>query len=121
MKHGQLLKASTGALVKAKLMSADSLWERSRGLLGRQRISAEEGLLILPCSGIHTIGMSYALDVIFLDSQSVIIFLVQSLKPWRFAGPINRAQCVVEMAAGSIVQSNLAIGDQLEIKFGTEY
>ena len=44
---------------------------RGRGLLGRTSI---DGALVLAgCRWIHTIGMKFALDVVYLDADGVVV------------------------------------------------
>ncbi|MEO6908296.1 MAG: DUF192 domain-containing protein, partial [Abditibacteriaceae bacterium] len=45
---------------------------RMKGLLGRETLADDEGLLIVPCSSIHMWGMKFALDVIFLTRENVV-------------------------------------------------
>ena len=40
---------------------------RRRGLLGRESLGATEGLLLTPCKAVHTIGMRFPIDLIFID------------------------------------------------------
>ena len=47
---------------------ARSFLQRARGLLGRAPLAADEALLIRPCSSIHTFGMRFAIDVVFIDA-----------------------------------------------------
>ena len=41
--------------------------QRARGLLLRPPLAANEALLLPGCASVHTVGMRYALDVVFLD------------------------------------------------------
>ena len=84
-----------------------------RGLLASPPLKANEGLLIVPCSLVHTIGMNYAIDLVFLDKQWTIVKTVKALKPWRMAAS-NAASMVLELAAGSLDQLQLTNGQQLE-------
>ncbi len=87
--------------------------ERMRGLLGSPPLKENEGLLIAPCSSVHTICMSYAIDLVFLDKQWTIVKTVSSLKPWHIAAS-NTASMVLELAADSLNQLHLSTGQQLE-------
>src|ERR1700756_449220 len=46
---------------------ADHGAKRRKGLLGRDRLPAGEGLWIVPCEAVHTFGMRFAIDLIYLD------------------------------------------------------
>ena len=87
--------------------------ERMKGLLGSPPPAAGEGLLIKPCSSVHTIAMQYPIDLIFIDKQWKVIKTVAKLKPWRFAAA-PAASMVLEMREGSLEQLHLQAGQQLE-------
>ena len=78
---------------------AERGWDRTRGLLGRPRLAASEGLLIMRCSSVHTVGMRYSIDVVFLDRHGGIARVVESLRPMRVAMCLGAAN-VLELAAG---------------------
>ena len=78
---------------------AERGWDRTRGLLGRPQLAACEGLLIMRCSSVHTVGMRYAIDVVFLDRHGAIARVVESLRPMRMAMCLGAAS-VLELAAG---------------------
>ena len=50
-------------------------------LLARER--AGEGLLIPGCSSVHTLGMRFPLDLLFLDHRRRVIDLRREIPPWR--------------------------------------
>lgn len=78
---------------------AESGWERTRGLLGHAAPQAGEGMLILRCASVHTLGMRYRIDVLFLDAQGFIRQVRQALAPARLAW-CGAASHTLEMAAG---------------------
>ena len=83
------------------------------GLLGTKNLDNDEGLLIAPCSSVHTFGMRYSIDVLFLDKQFNIVKAVKSLKPWRMAGS-SLSSMVLELADNSINNMQLNPGQQLQ-------
>lgn len=86
--------------------------ERARGLLGRPALSSDEALWIEPCNSIHTFGMTYPIDVIFLDRSGKVLRVVDELKPWRIAR-VWSARSVVELGAGRLRERNIEIGSCL--------
>jgi len=92
---------------------AERAWDRTRGLLGRPRIEGTEGLLILRCSSVHTVGMRYPIDVVFLDRHGCIARIVESLGPMRMAICIGAAN-VLELAAGQARRLALKPGLRLQ-------
>ena len=87
-------------------------WERVRGLLARPALSAAEGLLIDHCGSVHTMGMRYAIDLVFLGRDWVVKKIVSSLAPWRMALCLG-AVMVLELTAGSAARLGITQGMQL--------
>lgn len=89
---------------------AGSFFERLRGLLFRKPLTAEEGMVLIPCSSIHTFGMRYAIDAVFLDADCRIISIVRALPPRRVRSA-SGAKMVLELAGGGA--ADMKEGDQL--------
>ena len=103
------------SLIADKVFAAKSFWERTRGLIGRPPLKPGEGLLLPGCMGIHMFGMSYSLDVIYLDRNNEVIAALENIKPNSF-GPIKFNSCaVLEFPVGTIAKSKTQEGDQLVI------
>ena len=85
---------------------------RRRGLLGRDSLGATEGLLLTPCKAVHTVGMRFPIDVIFIGRDGRAVRIVSALAPWRIAMSA-RAKAVIELAAGTAAASDIQIGDML--------
>jgi uncharacterized membrane protein (UPF0127 family) len=85
---------------------------RRRGLLGRESLGATQGLLLSPCKAVHTVGMRFPIDVIFIDRDGRAVRIVPALAPWRVAMSA-RAKAVIELAAGTATASDIQIGDLL--------
>lgn len=112
MIHGSLAHANADCVIR-KICKTTNFIERMRGLLGKEKLKIDEGLLLAPCSSIHTFGMQYTIDVLFLDKQLTIVKTVKSLKPWRMSAS-NSATMVLELAEDSINKLQLKSGQQLE-------
>ena len=112
--------ARTGALIASTVEIADTRAKRRRGLLGRERLDPCAALVLTPCFMIHTLSMRFAIDVIFLNSEGVVVKVVERMEPGRIA--IARARSVVELAAGTVAARGVAIGDRIyfESRFSTD-
>lgn len=96
----------------SEVFIANTPWLRLRGLLGRRPLSSEQGLLISPCSSVHTIGMRYPLDIIYLNKHNKVLKVTKDLQPWR--GSVCRgATTVLELAAGNSTEKQIKPGDTL--------
>jgi uncharacterized protein len=97
---------------------AASWWSRLRGLLGHPPLHSGEGLLLRGEKAIHTVGMSFAIDVVFLDRTGQVVHLIPAMGPLRASPFIGRATDVLELPAGTIAATGTQVGDQLDLRFG---
>ncbi|MES2320129.1 MAG: DUF192 domain-containing protein [Pseudomonadota bacterium] len=100
------------ALHLLRVSTAASFWQRFVGLLGRAGLAADEALLITPCNNIHTFFMRFAIDVVFLDRDGMIVAIVPRLRPWRIA-VARAAHACLELDAGGAQRFGLVAGQHL--------
>jgi len=112
VKLGAVYSEQAGRCLVPRVWRAASAWERMRGLLGRPPLSEGEGMLIDACAMVHTFGMGYHLDLVFLDPRGCVCKLVAGLPPARCAGSAN-AQSTLELAPGALGRLGLKVGDRL--------
>jgi uncharacterized protein len=98
-----------------KVRKADNFVTRLVGLLKRTRLGPEEALWLMPNKGIHTIGMKFPIDVVFLRRDNVVLRLISGMPPYRISGVQLRAYSVLELPNGTIKKSQTEVGDRLEI------
>lgn len=91
---------------------ADTFLLRALGLLATARLADDAGLLIRPCGGIHTFGMRYAIDAVFLDARGTVLAVHPLLEPWRIA-TCQHAHAVLELAAGTAARAGLHAGQRI--------
>jgi len=94
---------------------ADTQWKRMRGLLGRWRLRADDGIWVVPSQGIHTVGLFFPIDVVYLDANSRAVHLVEHLNPFRIGPLKTQSRSVLELPARSIFCSDTRLGDRLII------
>lgn len=103
----------TAGEVLCRAGCAESLFARMRGLLGRRGLPAGEGLLLSPCSGIHTLGMRFAIAAVYLDSEWRILRVDPRVPPGRwFCSGGLRTRRVLELAADDPVVKRFRIGEK---------
>ena len=83
------------------------------GLLGTTGLEPESGLLIFPTQAVHTFGMKYSIDILFLDRQKRVVGLRPEVRPNRLTPIYWRAECVLELPAGTAKRSQTTVGDVL--------
>ena len=111
MKSGRLER--DGVPVLHQVWRADRWYLRLRGLLVRPPLQPGEGLLIIPCESVHTFGMNYALDLLFLSRSGSVVGWRTGVRPWRAAW-CRGAHMTVEMAAGSLAQIIPVLGQHFQ-------
>lgn len=92
-----------------------SLWGRLRGLLGRSGLRPGEGIVLVPCTSVHMLGMRFSIDVVYLDRSDRVIKTVHHLRPFTFSFGGRRAHHAVELPAGTLAETQTRPGDQLTI------
>lgn len=78
---------------------AQGFLARTIGLAHLDREDAGPGLLIPRCRCVHTFGMRFALDLVFLDSAGRPIRFAQAVPSRRVVGE-RGAEAVLELPAG---------------------
>jgi uncharacterized membrane protein (UPF0127 family) len=81
------------------IVVARSLRRRLLGLALRRRPPDGWALLFPRCRSVHTFGMRFAIDVVFLDSSGRVIRIAAGLRPRRLAR-CRDAVAAVEVRAG---------------------
>ena len=94
---------------------ADTHFTRLKGLIGTFRLKSNEGIWVVPSQGVHSIGVLFAIDLIYLDAGYRVIHLIESFGTFRI-GPI-RTDCssVLQLPTRAIYSSQTQVGDQLLI------
>jgi uncharacterized membrane protein (UPF0127 family) len=96
---------------------ADSYFRRLVGLLGKTRRWARfgAGLWINPSRGVHTIGMLFPIDLIFLGKDNEVVGVEEHLRPFRISKVSFKAASVLELPPHTLFRTGTRVGDRLEI------
>jgi uncharacterized membrane protein (UPF0127 family) len=94
---------------------ADTTFARLKGLIGRLRLRLNEGMWVVPSRGVHTLGVLFPLDLIYLDENHRVIHLIEHFPRFRIAPLRIQAASVLEMPTHTIYSSQTQPGDQLLI------
>lgn len=98
-----------------RLQIAENLFARMKGLLGKRALAEGEGLLIRPCNGIHTFGMKFPIDAVFLDGNNIVIAIRKDLVSNRCTLIYPKASSVLELPAGTVEATDTRIGDEIKV------
>ena len=107
----RIMNRTRGTLLGTNVRLADTWWQRLRGFLLRPEPRSGEGILFTPCDAIHTLGMRFDLDVIFLDPRGDIVGVKEKLPPGKIPGRVAGARYVLELPAGTIRATGSTVGD----------
>ncbi|MEZ4872861.1 MAG: DUF192 domain-containing protein [Bdellovibrionales bacterium] len=110
----QLKNITKNTVLATDVSIAESFIERGIGLLGKKTLPAHQALWIKNCYDIHTFFMRFPIDVVFLDEQLKVADIRRNMKPWRLAIKPG-ANSVIEFLGGTITESKMDIGDQLNV------
>jgi hypothetical protein len=101
-----------------KAEQARSIFERMKGLLGRsvEEFVPGQALWIIPSDGIHTIGMRFPIDAVYLDPDGKVIKLYHELAPFRIAAIMMKSRSVLELPPGTLSRTQTEVGDILEFR-----
>jgi uncharacterized membrane protein (UPF0127 family) len=94
---------------------ADTSKTRKVGLLKHASLEPGEGLWIAPCEAVHTIGMKFPIDVLFLDRKRRVVKIRSAIPRWRMSACF-RAHSVLELPSGTAAATETRAGDQLELE-----
>ena len=118
MRHVRAANPARGSVLGTRIGLADRWWLRLRGLLGREALSAGEGLILRPCRAVHMRGMAFPLDVAFLDRSGAVVAAYHSIPPGARTRWHKAARDALELPAGTLVASGTAIGDTIVLDGG---
>ena len=94
---------------------AQNPFSRMKGLLGRKSLPKGQALIIRPCNQVHMFFMNFAIDVVFLNKENIIVGLVNSLEPNRVSPLYLKAHSAVELPPGTILATSTQIKDEIEL------
>jgi hypothetical protein len=114
---GQAFNRTRQAHLATALAVANTHWGRLRGLLGlgTDDFRNGSGLWIVPCHGVHTLGMGFPIDVLYLDDGLKVVGIQPDVRPWRFTPVLRNAASVLELPCGTAAETKTAVGDTIEI------
>src|SRR5258706_9329062 len=101
-----------------RLENAGGLAGQSKGLLGRDSLEPDSGLLFdngryTPFMWMHMFFMRFAIDIVFLDRNGKVLKINRSLKPWRVSSIVVGARRALELPSGAVARSSTQPGDRI--------
>lgn len=112
----RILDATRGSVLGERIRVADGVWSRFVGLLGSASLAPGDGLLLYPSQGVHTLGMLFSIDVVFLSHDLQVVGLRERLRPFWMTSLNWNATSVLELPVGTIRECRIEVGDQLAME-----
>lgn len=109
----QVVNVNRQTRLATTLEVAGSGARRSKGLLGRKELAPGEGMWIVPCEAVHTFGMQFPIDLVYLDRKHRVKKVRSNVPPWRLSACLV-AHSIIELPAGTIRETQTQPGDVLE-------
>lgn len=103
-------------MVAEQVERARTLWQRTRGLLGRRSLPPSHGLWIERCKAIHTHFMCFTIDVLFINRSGEVVRIFSALKPFRMTPFVRESDVVLELPEGALHTTPVEIGDRLVLE-----
>ncbi len=110
----QLYNLSRHQVLVPRLLPARSFYARLRGLMFRPALAPDAALWLVPCRALHTVGMRFPLDVVFLDRHLVVLATLWAVPPGRLGLYARGAHSAVEAGAGAL-EGRVEVGDSLRM------
>ena len=104
-----------GSGVAGRVRRADQAWSRMVGLLGRRSLAGDEGLLLTPCTSIHTFFMRFPIDILYLNREHAVVKVAKDLRPFRVSACLRGAHSILELPTGAVEASGTQVGDRLAL------
>lgn len=115
------INRTRGTVLCARLEDAGGIAGKGRGLLGRDGLESDAGMLFEagrwePFMWMHMLFMRFPIDIVFLDSCGKVIRVNLGLKPWRLSSLVWGAHRALELAAGATARSHTVEGDEIALE-----
>ena len=92
---------------------ADTFWRRAAGLIGRAPLPPGRALYFPRCACVHTFGMRFALDLVFVRADGTVDAVRRGVRPGRIAWGTRRSAGVFELTAGALPPDAPRPGERL--------
>lgn len=107
-------------VIVSEVTMGDRFLKRLVGLSNRKKMETHQGFLLKPCNQIHTFGMHFPIDAVFLSKDEHILHIEQYMTANRISKHIKQAQCVLEISGNMTKVKNLKVGDRLTFIYNSE-
>lgn len=104
-----------GTVLAEHAAVANTSETRRTGLLRHTALEPGDGLWIVPCEAVHTFGMKFEIDVLYLSKTKRVVKVRERMAKRRISACLW-AHSVLELPAGMVREQATEVGDQLEFE-----
>lgn|SRR5574344_2531127 len=118
--HVKISDIYTDTTICNSAVLANSLIKRLKGLLFIKKCKAFsefDGLILQPCKAIHSFGMNFRFDAIFIDKNYKIIKIYENFRENKLSLYVFKAKYVLEIPEGTTKIKNIKIGNVLKFEY----
>ena len=112
----KLINLSNEEVVATEVQTAYHFIKRLRGLMFTGELASGCALHIKPCRSVHTFFMNYAIDVLYLNGDHIVVAMEQGMEPGKVGKLYSDVESVIELKAGEIERTKISIGNQIQIQ-----
>ncbi|HET6387023.1 MAG TPA: DUF192 domain-containing protein [Armatimonadota bacterium] len=94
---------------------ASNLWKLLVGLIPYRRLNPGDGMVFPRTGSIHTTGLKFEIDVLFLSRDGRIIGMKERVAPFRIAWAPRGSHTAIELPGGALSAGKCQIGDQVTV------
>lgn len=109
-----VVNQTRGTFLGVDVKRADGFRARLVGLYRHRKLSLGDGVWLVPCRGIQTIGMRAAIDVVFMDTERRVVRIYNHVRPGRVILWVPGAYSALEVPAGAVGSSETRVGDVIQ-------
>ncbi len=95
-----------------------SIFSKARGLMFAKKPKALVFIFkkekIAP---LHMLFVFFPIDILFLNKNKEIVEIRESLRPFAFYTPKNKAMCIIELPKGAVRKTKTAVGDKISFDY----
>ncbi len=107
---------SSGRVVVPNLEIARTLSQQVVGLLKHSSLHHDSGMWLEPCNGVHTFGMRFCIDVVYLDKEGRVLKVKANVAPNRICLPVRTTRAILEIEAGTAQTKAILVGKRYAIR-----
>lgn len=101
------------------IRSVQSLLSKKVGLLNHSRLEEHSGLLLKNTRAVHTKGMAFSIDIVFLSKNFRVLEIATEVKPNCIRRGPKGTRHTLELSSGACAKANLECGSALFLEEAT--